>query len=175
MSNIALAEFQKSQIFGMTLAATTQRSSLYTNSPPEPVRKIFHRSFRKKLESLSAAYVQAAPEETHIRNIETLATSMSDLHSEIFNDGRFRIGHAQKALNLYLKYLWCFGQIPEPPHCPIDFVILKRIPGFGSVRWTKIDSVADYMKVIEAARHEASHKKLSLSQWELLAYNESAT
>jgi hypothetical protein len=175
MNSSALAEFQRSQIFGMTLAATTQRSRLYANSPSDQVRKIFHRSFRKKLESLSEAYAQTVREETHIRSIETLASSMSDQHAEILNGGHMRIGHAQKALNLYLKYLWCFGQIPEPPHCPIDSVILKRIPSFGAVRWTRIDSVADYMKVIGAARNEASQKNMSLSQWELHVYNESAT
>lgn len=40
----------------------------------------------------------------------------------------FRIGSAQKALNLYRKYLWCLGYIPFPPHCPFDATIIDQLP-----------------------------------------------
>jgi hypothetical protein len=49
-----------------------------------------------------------------------------------------RIGLAQKALNLYLKYLWCLGEIHEPPHCPLDSIVLGQVPGCKDVRWTLI-------------------------------------
>jgi hypothetical protein len=40
----------------------------------------------------------------------------------------FRVGTAQKALNLYLKYLWCLGEIKTPPHCPFDRGIIQMLP-----------------------------------------------
>lgn len=82
-----------------------------------------------------------------------------------------RIGAAQKALNLYLKHLWCLGEIPEPPHCPIDAVVLGKVPVCDKVRWTLMKTIEEYRDVIEKAKKAA--KGVPLAQWELSLYNES--
>ena len=47
----------------------------------------------------------------HMKNIEELSSRMSENYRSILRDGSFRIGPAQKALNLYLKYQWARGLI----------------------------------------------------------------
>jgi hypothetical protein len=43
--------------------------------------------------------------EDHIKNICMLANILTEKHYNILLNRRFRIGSAQKGLNLYLKYL----------------------------------------------------------------------
>jgi hypothetical protein len=80
-------------------------------------------------------------------------------------NGRFRIGIAQKALNLYLKYLWCVGLIPMPPHCPFDSSIIGHLPECMNFNWTAIDSIDDYQKLVNSARKKADDKPIA--EWEL--------
>lgn len=167
----AISEFRKSQIFSMTLAATTQRSRIYSKDVNDSGRIAFHLSLRSELEKIGKSYTHVVSDDAHVKNITSLATSVSQRHAAILNKERLRIGHAQKALNLYLKYLWCFGDIPEPPHCPIDFIILQSIPGHKSVRWTHLDSIDEYKCIINDARKAAAQENLSLAQWELVKYN----
>jgi hypothetical protein len=79
---------------------------------------------------------------------------------------RFRIGSAQKALNLYLKYLWCLGLIARPPHCPFDYRILAKLPTCN-VKWTQLDSIVKYKEIVGEAEQLAKGKRLSLADWEL--------
>ncbi len=175
MKNPEVVEFNQSQLFALTLSATAQRSGLYQAGLPENVRRIFHRSLRLSLEDISSRYVGNATDSLHCSNIRGLADKMSDLHGEILCDGGMRIGHAQKCLNLYLKYLWTFGLGPEPPHFPVDAIILQFIPEFRDTRWTKMNSMDTYLSIVAAARVQAAKSKLSLPQWELHCYNQRAT
>ena len=88
-------------------------------------------------------------------------------------EGRFRIGRAQKALNLYLKYLWAFGWIPPPPHCPFDSVVLRELslPKKHDIPWTKMDDVDVYRAWIEAAKRKAKTCGLCLPRWEVKTWN----
>jgi len=159
------------EIFSMTLAAATQRSGLYKPKTPDKARRPFHESLRDLLEELAKGYTVPVGEEIHIRNIKRIASEISAKHQDVLADGEMRIGLAQKALNLYLKYLWCLGEIPEPPHCPIDGIVLKRVPGCQDVCWTQLDSLDEYRRIIAAAKIAA--KGVSLSVWELDLYNTS--
>ncbi len=112
--------FLEDQFFTLSLMATSQRARLYKPDSPEKNRKAFHDALQKKLWNLGQEYREAVPEEGHIANIQVFSDYLSREHAGVLRDGRFRIGPAQKALNMYLKYLWCAGWIPEPPHCPRD-------------------------------------------------------
>src|SRR5208282_1517190 len=92
---------------------------------------------------------------------------------------QFPIGRAQKALNLFLKYLWCIGEICEPPHCPFDSVIIAKLPKGTCPSWTKLDRIGDYRNLVEAAKKFVAETKdpaddSSLATWELRKYNELA-
>ena len=84
--------------------------------------------------------------------------------------GRLRIGTVQKALNLYLKTVWCMEPSwPTPPHCPVDRIILERAGINGS--WTKLDSMSTYCEWIERLRKHASGNGFdSVAEWELCAW-----
>ncbi len=77
---------------------------------------------------------------------------------------------AQKLLNLYLKYLWCMGHVAEPPHCPVDRIILAETTLRDRLNWTKITTREQYMSAINALRQVATAQGQSLAVWELLNY-----
>jgi hypothetical protein len=175
MHSTAQHKFLDAEVFGMTLAATVQRSHLYTPGLSEKDREPFQASLREALESAAKAYTNNVPEAQHVHNIIELASLLSRKHPTLLTDSRMKFGHAQKALNLYLKYLWCLGKLPIPPHCPIDSIILKKIPKFTQVRWTQLDSPEQYEFIIAAAKVKAKEKDIPLAVWELNEYNANDT
>lgn len=72
-----------------------------------------------------------------------------------------QIRRTQKLLNLVLKYHWCLGQISEPPHCPIDRIIIQKIHLRGRVNWTEIVDEDQYRAVIEAVRRKAEPESIT--------------
>ncbi len=109
-------------------------------------------------------------EETHVQNIVRIKDTISKECSTFLING-FRLGVAQKALNLYLKYLWCLGIItPPPPHCPFDRIIIEKLPEEIRVPWTQINDVDTYLRLVEAAKKITAAQKRSLADWELNAY-----
>ena len=162
-------EFIYRELFSATLGATVQRSRIYAEDVPEKVRNKFKKLLREELESLLPQYESEVSEEQHTSNIETLAKNISNQCSTSLSNGRFRIGSAQKALNLYLKYMWCIGQIECPPHCPIDAIVLRNIPDCSGIKWTILDSISEYKEIIKKAKQVASTKPLP--QWELELWN----
>lgn len=98
------------------------------------------------------------------QEIRQLADSISMEFSDILA-GRFKIGTAQKALNLYLKFLWCLGLCPEPPHLPLD----RRVQEAAKLpvkNWTEMDDIDAYREVIASLERRLPAGS-SLAQWEL--------
>lgn len=87
---------------------------------------------------------------------------MSAGYGQVLVGERFRIGIAQKALNLYLKYPWCLGIISRPPHCPFDGNILAEVGVFDN--WTQMDDPMRYREWVSAAERKAGE---ALAEWEL--------
>jgi hypothetical protein len=164
-------DFLLREFFALTLAGTVQRSGLYKKETTEQARKPFQEAMRKLLEEMAGEYAKDVSEERHVENIERLAKQLTGDHATILAEGGMRIGLAQKALNLYLKYRWCLGEIPKPPHCPLDSIVLGNVPGCKDVRWTRIEEIEEYRRIIAAAKDEARFKGQSLAQWELTIYN----
>lgn len=108
----------------------------------------------------------------HCRQIEALSDELSSMgFGELLHNGRFRIGVAQKALNLYLKYLWCLGEVAEPPHCPFDNIIISTLDNCGGINWTEFDDSLTYEHLVHQARLKAEALDLSLGEWELQEFN----
>lgn len=107
-------------------------------------------------------------ESNHIAFIEEVAEGVSTELSMYLHNGRFRVGVAQKLVNVHLKYLWTAGFCPEPPHCPIDGII-RDVAGI-SYSWTRSDSIKEYEKAIQNLKSISAAKKLSLAQWELQTF-----
>lgn len=167
--NIDQLQFLKDEFFSLTLMATVQRAGVYNDNTEERQRRAFREALRSELEELAKQYNRGVDEETHLRNIRHLCKSLTSNHTRVLKNGRFRTGTAQKALNLYLKYLWCLGEIPMPPHCPFDFQIIGKLRRYNGPKWTELDSLGDYRRLVAAAHSEA--KNMPLALWELRAYN----
>ncbi len=163
--------FLRNEFFSMSLLAATRRANIYTNDVPESARRELHAILHQHLEELSATYQGDVAEVEHVKNIEFIANSVTRQFSEILAEGKFRIGPAQKVLNLYLKYLWCAGYIVRPPHCPIDAIILAKAKVKASTPWTKMSSIPEYEEVIEKLKKVAANEPLA--EWELRVYNQS--
>jgi hypothetical protein len=161
-------KFLSDVIFGITLAGTAQRGKLYRREAAPSERNRFRLALRSALENLAQQYRVPVNDDQHVTNIKNLALTLSKQYPEALNGSRFRIGSAQKALNLYLKMLWCLDRIPTPPHCPFDAIVLSHVPGCASVRWTQLDSLPEYQRIVRCARSAANGG--SLAEWELHLY-----
>jgi len=163
-------QFLNDEFFSLTLMATVQRANVYSPGASARAKAGFQKALRGSLEKLEPVYRASVSEDDHIGHIVALAEALSASHADILLGRRFRIGTAQKALNLYLKYRWCIGKIPTPPHCPFDGQIISRLPGCRGISWTVLDSEAHYRHLVAGAK--AAAKGVPLAVWELLTYND---
>src|SRR5690606_24374103 len=113
----------------------------------------------------------------HYKTIEKFATDVSKKHGKILKSNRFRIGTAQKFINLYWKLAWLSGKISTLPiHCPFDSIIINHLPGNVRASWTRMDSIEKYKKWVSAARMKANNGNTKatnakkLAEWELEIY-----
>lgn len=129
----------------------------------------------------------------HISHIVALQKAVTDEHGDNLAGGKLKFGRAQKLLNMYLKYLWCAGKMPEPPHCPFDDIIINRKlqerddefwNSFGGVEhleaqpgheniwvWTQSDRLENYLVWLAAADEMAKRDNCkSIAEWELFAF-----
>lgn len=149
---------------------TVQHNKIYKNGVAERERKALQVALKQNLFEMSKQYTNPVSESVHELNIIQLADQLTASQKTILFNDRFRIGTAQKALNLFLKYLWCAGEIAEPPHCPFDFLIIQKLTSelLGN-KWTQADDIRTYRKWVAAAK--ACAAPLSLAEWELIAWN----
>ena len=117
----------------------------------------------------------AITEECHNQKIESLTRLMTVKFNPILHNGEFRIGISQKIINLFLKYLWCFGAVKEPFHCPFDSIIKSHlIKGGSSIQltdWTRMNSMEEYNEYVKVARERANDEHCSIPEWEVKVWN----
>ena len=157
-----------------SINAALQHSSTYTTEK-EKDRKKVRDALRLALRELAARYkLGGVSPRKHVENIEELATSVKQNCASFLKEAHLRFGVAQKALNLYLKYLWCAGLIPTPPHCPFDATVIKRkrLLDFPADNWTEVDDKTTYEKWARKAEEKRTlAKDESISRWELREWN----
>jgi hypothetical protein len=158
-------KFLRNEFLTMSLVGALGRSRTYVETASEGDKGRFRVALRQELDAISQAYTSEVEEEEHVTNIEKLSDILTSMFPHCLRDGRFRIGIAQKALNLYLKYLWSVSLIPIPPHCPFDSIIISHLPECTDLNWTLLDNIDDYRRLVTAAKRAASGR--SLAAWEL--------
>ena len=140
---------------------------IYDSSKKFHQRKEAKATFRDVLMEIEVFYSKGRIcDEAHIEFVVKVADELSVKLKDYLHGKRFRIGIAQKLVNVHLKYLWVAGLCPEPPHCPIDGII-RDIANIN-YDWTRSDCADEYRKAINSLR-EMAHPK-SLSVWELEAF-----
>ena len=177
-----LDQFLNRETLTLSVNGALQRNRTYRTGIGEDRKGAFRKSLRQCLGSRFEQYrAGRVSEDRHVANIEALSSELSERHQEILVDGRFRIGAAQKALNLYLKYGWARRMIREPPHCPIDSIVLENIEKCprrarcqicSDTTWTTICTTQEYLHFVEKAREAANVQGLSLARWELIIWEE---
>jgi len=160
--------YLENELWILTFGGAFQRASVYCDGVPDHAKVQFREALKEKVRHLVGERYCGGrvASEDHIRTIEEISAWASEEYGELLADNRLRIGVAQKLLNLYLKYLWCWGKIPEPPHCPFDRTIIDKLSFPKEITWTTMDSVRDYRTLVEAAKRAAGDH-LSLAEWEL--------
>lgn len=162
--------FLNNEILTLTILGGLTRGVLvYKPSVLEIEKREFRKTLKKELEEYASFYKVTVNTEQHIKNIEKFADKISQEYRAILSGNRLRIGRAQKVLNLYLKYLWALGRIPEPPHCPFDAIVIRELK--LGINFTKLDSISDYKLLVEAAKKISGEKNLSIAKWELRLWN----
>ena len=137
----------------------------------------FRKSLKEKLKALGTSYRNGAVSEAqHVKNICKLAPQLTKAYGDVLAPGGFPIGRAQKALNLYLKYLWCLGKVSEPPHCPFDSKVIGKLRAqqYRGPPWTKLDTREHYESLVSVAKGAAGRQNPSgsLAQWELSVWSQ---
>jgi len=121
-------------------------------------------------ERIIPQYKETVEELHHCENISGLIDYANEVDTGVLGKDGYKYGVAQKVLNLALKYYWCLGQIKEPPHCPVDKIVIDKTVYRGRVNWTQILKEKEYLGIISAIRALARKEDCSIAQWELNNY-----
>ena len=150
-----------------SLQGALQRNPTYIQGIAEEERKKFRGQWKYLIREASIRYAKPAAalsDAEHCNVISMIARKLSHGFGDSLRNEKLRFGTSQKALNLYLKYLWRMGLCLEPPHCPIDSIVLAE--GKISGKWTECDSEHEYMDWINVLRKCARDKQKTLAEWE---------
>lgn len=159
------------------IKAAVQHNSLYNKTAPLYQREMVRSEWRDFLFSLEVRYHQPKNGKNLEDDILRLQKRMNERHQCIFRktphpkfktDPGFRISHAQKSISVFLKHLWCLGLIPEPPHCPVDRLILKEVGlKYPDTKWGYVNNIGTHRNHIKLLSNVAYCCSLSLAEWEL--------
>ena len=161
------------ELWILAWSASVQRANLYRKGI-EPSSKETRR-FRENLISYLSSQVipkysqDRINEEQHYKHIDDLVAHANGVGEKVLGELGYKYGVAQKLLNLALKYHWCLGAIPEPPHCPVDRIVIEKTNYKGKINWTEIEHRSQYQSVIEDIRLRARNQ--SISMWELSIFS----
>ncbi|MBI1182715.1 hypothetical protein GC194_00480 [bacterium] len=180
MTNKLLDNFRRKVAFKTSLSDAFRRGHVYntdfTESQKNKAKARLIPILKEKLPSIIECLdiENGYTEENLCNQIEKLANDITKLLPNDLNNSRFRIGTAQKLINVYWKFLWLFELTEkEPLHCPIDSIILGTLDEpFKSLRWTQLDSIGQYKEIIEEIRIKAEAKDQSIAVWELEVYDQ---
>jgi hypothetical protein len=162
--------------------------TVYKANLPAKAKKQVHELLghilRQLLEELK---LQPSKLRSYSRHFDTISKIQKQIAAEpklklAFVNSSLKFGRCQKLVNMYLKYHWVAGKLPdgvEPPHCPIDSVVLKslrkesknrrRAPN-TKIRWSEMDC-SGYRKIMDGILECAQEKHLTPAQWEIEVYN----
>jgi hypothetical protein len=167
-------QFVIDELWIMAWNGSVQRAKLYKeniNSDSEKVKKFRKSIIRFIVTKLIPIYSISCTEDQHYKNIQSLIDYVNNINLGILREAGYRYGIAQKLLNLALKYYWCLDLISDPPHCPVDRIVISKTKYSGSINWTQINEKNQYQKIIDEIRILANREQLSIPMWELTIFN----
>lgn len=157
------------------ILSATRRNPTYTKDLSKEDRNNIRKAWGEKLKELGRKYTKKQNEKQYLADTLVLKNYMNLSFPHSFKNERpgydkeFRISHAQKSLSVYLKHLWCMGEIEEPPLCPIDRIVLTKVGLNGhNAAWGYINTQELLNEKIETIR--VMKGELSFAVWELLNF-----
>jgi hypothetical protein len=166
-------EYLVRELWTLAWAASVQRAKVYEDGAKGDSKEV--KTFREEIATYVAnqilpMYTDGCDEEQHYANIEALIAYATKVGKGVLSPAGYKFGVAQKLLNLFLKYQWCLRLIEEPPHCPVDRIVIDKTRFRGKLNWTEIRSRDRYQEVIEEIKKVARPEGLSIAMWELRHY-----
>lgn len=152
------------------LSTRDKEFTIYKESTKSHQRSPIKMAIREVLDELESKYSPILSPAEHVKYIESTAKDLTEKVGKYLKGDKFRIGIAQKLINMHLKYLWCSNMISEPPHCPIDGIIRDKArlsdPSF-SYDWIRSDCIDEYKSAVMSLKNIAMKGGESIAQWEL--------
>ena len=160
----------KSSLWKVTVYAAFQRAKIYSDTADNDQKSGVRETLKNEINAKLPKYLDTVSENAHLKNIKVISNKINQLWSCALEHGEIQIGVVQKAFNLYLKLKWCLKEIPEPPHCPIDKVIIDKLPFKHRKSWTKIRDIETYSNLVKQLKILANSENKTLALWELEVY-----
>lgn len=164
-------KFLDHELMILVFGGAFQRAKIYEIDVPEKDRSIFRHDICKELAGIIGKYRQEVSGEQHRNNIKALSEKLTKHYYSILDKQKLRLGVTQKILNLYLKFMWCRGELSTPPpSCPYDNKVLKELN--RNDKWTQVDEV-EILRGWDLLAHEKAHNNgyESIAEWELMFFN----
>ncbi len=141
-------------------------------TPNEAERADAREKLRRYLErSILPQYKVRLGADDHVANIASLCAWSQNALASVLQGNGLTFGVAQKLINLVLKYFWCLGWIPEPPHCPVDSSVVQALGPQTSVTSWSTMSEPEYVDIIQAIGGISHLSGDSIAEWELELWN----
>ncbi|MCC6969483.1 MAG: hypothetical protein IT434_04605 [Phycisphaerales bacterium] len=153
-------------------AVRTRKAPVYREDAPPAARARFADDFKACVRREAYSFRNVASESHLVSAIERLSSALTERHQGMLFGERLRIGITQKALNLYLKFMWCLDPAwPTPVHCPLDRIVLDKARVTGV--WTQLDCIDTYRDWIgKVASCAKQYGFASMAEWELKAWQD---
>jgi hypothetical protein len=100
MANTRKLEFLKDEFLTLSLFGGLGRSNTYCSSATDDNKNKLRKSLRNKLTEMAEGYKSPVDDGSHAANICEIADAITKEFSSSLQNGRFRLGIAQKCLNL---------------------------------------------------------------------------
>ena len=158
-------------IIRLTFDGGFQRSRIYRSNVSDVKRREFRKYLALELPKILMSIRKSKRycDDNHCKMIEKFSSNITEKFSRILHRKKFRIGNAQKFLNLYWKVAWILKKTSSRPiHCPFDSIVMKKLPRNVRVAWTKFDTINEYKLLVEAARKAAG--AMNIADWEMELY-----
>lgn len=175
-------EFIQSLFFACAWRDTVGHNQLYRKNTEEDKKKEIKNKIKTLLEEeiIPKYKEEYITPEKHLEIMGDFFEKLQNIDKDVLNP---RPSHAQKLLNMILKYYWCGNlmggwKTREPPLCPIDSIILKMLSlksdeksKLESTSWTTMN-LEDYRKVYTFMKSRDAWK--NPSEKELKAWDENS-
>ncbi len=155
-----------------SIRAAVQHNLLYKKEVTLLDKKMIRESWARLLYAQGHEFKEKKTIADHEEAVLFIKEKLNSDFSIFFWGSGLRISHAQKSFSLFLKYMWCLNQIPEPVTCPIDRQILMKTDASktgdpNDIAWGYVNDMDEHRKKRKFIEDAAKLQDMSVAEWEL--------